>query len=516
VNRRHAGGLIALLAIALTALTSSPALAAAGGLDPAFDGDGKRVLPFDGYAAQVLVQPDGKIVVAGTAGDDFAVWRLLPSGAPDTGFDGDGTAIVQFGGDDRARGAALQPDGKIVVAGSSFNVTSQIAVARLSTDGSLDKSFSPEGADGDGKKLFSYVGQYGASAVLIDRDGGIVLPGAADGDFAVAHLDSKGEVGGTVFEPADFGATEAPTAAAMAADGRIVLAGTSYQAGLVAQPGAAVARYRTDGKLDTTLNATGKLPLELPRPAAVMVQRDGKIVLASGAEDIKDPLTSVTRLSAAGAPDTTFGRGGSVPVDFEGRDVPAGAALQHDGKIVVAATAGARIGTARVSSAGVLDPSFGVGGRSIFGFGDENAAQAVALQPDGRLVVAARTAIGATTHLAVARLLADPPPLAGGPTGPLPLVPRCAGQRATIVGTHGRDTLRGTRRADVIVARGGDDRVIARGGNDLVCGGSGDDRLSGGRGRDRLRGGTGRDVLAGGPGRDRLIGGPGRDHFHDQ
>jgi Ca2+-binding RTX toxin-like protein len=70
---------------------------------------------------------------------------------------------------------------------------------------------------------------------------------------------------------------------------------------------------------------------------------------------------------------------------------------------------------------------------------------------------------------------------------------RCAGRRATIVGTPGRDRLRGTRRADVIVALGGKDRVKAGRGRDLVCGGRGNDRLFGGRGRDRLIGGPGRD-----------------------
>jgi Tol biopolymer transport system component len=86
----------------------------------------------------------------------------------------------------------------------------------------------------------------------------------------------------------------------------------------------------------------------------------------------------------------------------------------------------------------------------------------------------------------------SPPPAQPGRTLP-PRAPRCAGRRATIVGTPGRDRLRGTRRADVIVALGGNDRVTAGRGRDLVCGGRGNDRLFGGRGRDRLIGGPGRD-----------------------
>ena len=90
-----------------------------------------------------------------------------------------------------------------------------------------------------------------------------------------------------------------------------------------------------------------------------------------------------------------------------------------------------------------------------------------------------------------------PPPGGGGPapggTVPPRATPRCAGRRATIVGTPGRDRLRGTRRADVIVALRGNDRVAAGAGRDIVCGGAGDDHLIGGRGRDRLLGGPGRD-----------------------
>jgi Ca2+-binding RTX toxin-like protein len=97
---------------------------------------------------------------------------------------------------------------------------------------------------------------------------------------------------------------------------------------------------------------------------------------------------------------------------------------------------------------------------------------------------------------------------------------RCAGARATIVGTAGADRIRGTARRDVIAGGTGADRIAGLGGDDLICGGPGDDLVSGGPGRDRLlgqagadrlRGGAGRDALSGGAGPDRLIGGAGLD-----
>ena len=146
----------------------------------------------------------------------------------------------------------------------------------------------------------------------------------------------------------------------------------------------------------------------------------------------------------------------------------------------------------------------------------------------------------------MARLEGDPPaggrrrpggPAApGGVPGAGPTVPRCAGKRATIVGTARRDLLRGTRRADVIVALGGNDRVkppaattwsaagparqpAGESGRDRLLGGPGNDHLTGGPGNDRLLGQSGRDRLlggaastaAGGGGRDSCAGGVGRD-----
>jgi Ca2+-binding RTX toxin-like protein len=90
---------------------------------------------------------------------------------------------------------------------------------------------------------------------------------------------------------------------------------------------------------------------------------------------------------------------------------------------------------------------------------------------------------------------------------------RCAGLKATIVGTAGPNTLRGTPRADVIAGLGGNDTISGLGGNDVVCGGAGNDTIAGGPGNDRLAGEAGNDSLNGGPGNDSLVGGPGLDRL---
>ena len=233
---------------------------------------------------------------------------------------------------------------------------------------------------------------------------------------------------------------------------------------------------------------------------------------------------AITRLLDSGAVDGSFGLAGTTLVDAGGSNGEgADLALQPDGKIVVAGatSAGNRdMLVARFQPAGVLDTTFGVGGVRTVDFGGKDAATGVALQRDGRVLVAGTG--GTALDVALARLEGDPQPAGGAPGGgtapgggasarPGTAIPRCAGLRATIVGTARRDVLRGTRRRDVIAGLAGDDVIPGLGGDDVICGGPGADTILGGPGADRLLGQAGRDVLDGGAGRDILAGGTGRD-----
>ena len=505
-----------VLVLLLTALPGL-AQAAPGDLDPSFDGDGLRTFGADAgdTAKAVLVQPDGKLVLAGHGAANFAVARLNPDGITDLSFDG-GMTGADFGGFDFGDAAALQPDGKIVVAGHT-DANQDIAVARFDTEGSLDASFDPGGADGPGKKVFGYGGFDIANAVLVQPDGKIVVAGTGNGDFAVTRLNPDGSFD-TSFDGdgtagADFGGADYGYAVALQPDGRIVVAGSAGGEDV------GVARFNPTGPADDTLDTTfggngtkrfGYGGYEAAH--AVLVQPDARIVLAGdGGPDRK---IAVTRLGPNGSFDDGFGAGGTAWVDFGGVGYGWAAALQRDGKLVVAGTRPGDeddFAIARLQPGGALDTTFGGDGRTTVDFGGEDSAFSVALQADGRIVVAGDTTVG--TDFAVARLQGDPPPSGG--TGPAQGggrgVPRCVGRRATIVGTARRDTLRGTPRADVIVALGGHDRIRAGRGNDLVCGGAGNDDIAGQPGRDRLFGGPGNDRLTGGRARDRCLGGSGRD-----
>jgi uncharacterized delta-60 repeat protein len=507
----------ALLPILLPLLLAPTALAAsAGDVDPSFDGDGKAILPFVGSPRALLVQPDGKLVVAGTNDENLGAWRLNPDGSPDRGFDGDGAAVVDFGGSEWVSAAALQPDGKIVLAGGT-------SFARLGAGGALDKTFGPGGEDGDGKTIVNAGGDaLSVDAVVVQADGKLALVGSRWGyqkpaDFVITRLRSDGSPDAAKApEPADFGGEDWVVAGAPAPGGKILAVGTTRASGApMSEDVVAVARWSADASLDKTFAGTGKKKLGPGKPVAVVAQPDGGVLVVLRAEN-GDP--SVTRLTNEGDVDATFGDAGTSKALFDGEklaDVFA-AAVRPDGRAYVAGTpvGATAFGVARLGMTGVLDPGFGLGGTASVEFDQVSVSAAAALQADGKLVVAGATLKGVAARLAVVRLFGDatPPPTAEPVPGGTPAVqPRCGGRPATIVGSARSDTLRGNPRADVIVALGGSDKVLARGGNDLVGGGAGNDRLNGGRGRDLLAGGAGRDRLAGGAGRDRCVGAAGPD-----
>jgi uncharacterized delta-60 repeat protein len=155
-----------------------------GILDVSFNGTGFVTTNFGGIdrATAVTLQPDGKIVAAGNTDTKFAgLVRYLPNGLPDPNFGNDGKVLVDFGagGENGLYGVALQPDGKIVVVGTAFTAStnpfmSDFALARYLPNGSLDTRF------GNGGKVITNFGGNVEAAVAIaiqPRDGRLVLAG---------------------------------------------------------------------------------------------------------------------------------------------------------------------------------------------------------------------------------------------------------------------------------------------------------------------------------------------------
>jgi uncharacterized delta-60 repeat protein len=256
----------------------------------------------------VLAQRNRRIVVAGgdLATSRFCVARLMPGGKIDTTFGPGGKRRIVLGGNEgSAFGAALQPDGKVVVVGDS---DFRVAVARLNTNGTLDATFS-----GDGKAFFSWGPIGRAMAVLVLPNGKLLVAGFSGpegGDIAGRAPAGERRAGTRRSAPAERRrSTSGHRVRARGrpqANGRILVAGRSSTAGAV------VARLRANGALDP----------------------DGRIVLAGYSQGTED--VAVARLNADGSLDASFGNGGKATVDFGAATFGNAVALQADGRIVVA------------------------------------------------------------------------------------------------------------------------------------------------------------------------------------
>jgi uncharacterized delta-60 repeat protein len=498
------------LVAGLLALAAAVALGAAGDLDPGFDGDGTRTIDLGGFesARDVVIQPDGKLVVAGTAAESAVVLRLNPDGSLDPGFEVDGLSGIDAGGVEVAEALALQPDGKVVVAGSKTAVggTSEVLVARLNADGLADAGF---GGVGLGRRTIGSGGLDYAEAVALQPDGKILIAGTAgpEARLLVARLNPDGSndagfgQGGAV--GLDFGGNDVASAVSVQRDGKIVVAGTTS-----AGQDVAVARLAADGSLDAGFGTGGRRVIDyggIDGGRALALQPDGKILI--GGFGSSGTAMTVARLKRDGSFDARFDGDGIFGANLRADDRGLALSLQPDGKIVLAGHSGDDVAIARVQPGGGLDTTFDRDGRRTIDLGGADRASGVALRADGGMVLAGN----AGQDAAILRLQGDPGAAGAGPRadGPAPrggsATPRCRGRRATIVGTAAPNALRGTDRADVIVGLGGDDVVRAGGGADVVCGGDGADRLIGGPGSDRLVGGAGRDRCLGGPQPDRAV-----------
>jgi uncharacterized delta-60 repeat protein len=577
-----------IVAVGVTLLASvSAAPAAPGDLDPSF-GNGGIVLTGRVLVISVAVQPDGRIVGAGPVwqGGDEVDWGLVrynADGTIDSSFGDGGVVMTDFGGNyDYPNELALQPDGKVVVAGYVGDVSGEgrdFGVARYNIDGSLDAGFGTRGV-----VTTDLGGIDNSEALLLEPDGKIVLAGLSGDDVALARYTVDGML------DTGFGGGGTVTAE---------IEGAQFVGGLVAQDGGRIlvvgntgfdvllARFTADGVLDAGFGAGGLIIHDVGVGNHVydaVVRPDGRIV-AVGPTVSLDFMVVGFRVD--GTLDDRFGVGGLVTTSFFGDDdIPSAVKLQPDGAILVAgltATAGGDdsidedYALARYLPDGTLDAGFGSGGVVTTDInGDNDGASALALQPDGRIVVAGIEALvrylpdgpvipptvaitggRCPAHDQVSGIISlrvDPaeatvtatssnqtlvpdanlivsgtgqdrelritaaPELSGTAT----VTVRAEGDDGTgslaievAVGTARPDTLPGGDGHDLLFGREQADTLTGLGGTDLLCGGNGTDHLDGGDHDDGIFGQNGKDRLSGGPGADLFSGGPGVDTVVD-
>lgn len=528
-------GTVALLAAAtLGVLATAPAAGAAWAPDPSFGGTGFALIDEPGAKNEqlhdVVLLPDGKILGAGSRGSSsgFLLVRANPDGSVDNGF---GSAGVRVELDTNAPGSPrglsdieLTPDGKIVASGLTRNATlaNGFGIARFLADGAPDPGF------GTGGRVSLDVPTSGeAIAVALAPGGEVVATGrSVSGEAPVGRVTAAGEpdgsfgLGGLRYLDPSTG-TDQGRAIHAFADGSLLIGGNSGDGAFLAKldvNGEPVAGFGTAG---VAVHDLGTAASESGTIHDLHVLADGRILAAGSASSAPGGVTLlfVARFTPSGDLDPGFASGGVFRADPTGEADEANAmAVLPDGRILVAGTRDSdptKSGDTwllRLTADGQPDPSFGPGGELIASASaGSDAASGLALQPDGRAVVAGNSFGGDSSGLQLMLgRFAEAVPAAPAAA---PRIIRCKGRVATIVGTRKRDRLVGTRKRDVIVAFGGNDLILARGGNDIVCAGAGRDVARGGGGRDLLLGQAGPDVLRGGKARDTLLGHRGNDRL---
>lgn len=434
--------------LALLVATVSSVLIGACATGPFFPGD------IQASARALAVQPDGKLVLAGTAGTGnrlaFALARYLPEGGLDPAFGTGGKLTTHFKGSPSyarflagayARGIAIQPDGKLVAAGvvsigGLTRVRLDYALARYHADGSLDRTFGVEGT------VTTQIDQntYNVPTLALQPDGKLIVAGEAlVGDrtvFALVRylpdgsLDRTFGAGGKVttdFAAGRSASSFAPSfvrAVAVQPDGKLVAAGFHVAGG---RDHFALARYLPDGGLDPEFGLGGTVaavvafgikgpitPSFVGRGAfALVLQPDGKLIAAGATEALNGRVVfAVARFLPDGKLDRSFGPAGTVATDFGDGGVAFALVLQPDGKVVAAGATGrgdfavGKFALARYLPTGHLDRSFGTDGKVISDFGWRGVL-ALGLQPDGKLVAAGAAEIGDRRAFALARYLSD-------------------------------------------------------------------------------------------------------------
>lgn len=360
--------LLSLLAATAAALAMLPALASAdaGDLDPSFGGDGRATIDVlsNDFGFGAALDPDGRILIAGDvdfpADRTVGLARLAADGPPDALFGG-GTGFVTSNPtvavSDFTENVQLQPDGKILVGGS---YDGSVGIHRYNTDGLPDTGFS-----GDGVVKDSFGHPQSAGGVLPLPGGKLLWFGRGAYPAGVHDLD--------------------------------------------------LVRYNANGSLDATFGAGGLVThsirpgTDLEQYHAALVQPDGKILIGGEIQRGANGLDwTVARFNPDGSFDQSFDNDGRLATPFSGDDFLHDMVVQPDGKIVAV---GSRTATtldivlARYLPDGSLDKTFSGNGKQAIDLGGDEIGRGLVLQPDGKLVVSGETdAAGGDDDMVVSRL----------------------------------------------------------------------------------------------------------------
>jgi uncharacterized delta-60 repeat protein len=435
-----------VIGVVLSLVVAASAHAAIGDLDTSFGAPNGFVLTGQMGAnlngGGVLVDPSdpsGRIVVRanqfiGSTTEMFGLVRYLPSGALDHDFNGTGMNFQQLAGRTHSVALAMAPapGGKLLIGGSTTDgTTRQFMAARFTDAGALDSSFDPTGNPpgtvetdllGSTHEDITGLGLLSSSKIA-------AVGSAQGGALEYFRYTETGAVDLSPVADTFTGVTSISPTSMAVAPGDKVLVGGFATVGTSDQ--LFVARLLSDGTPDSTFGTAGittfnvGTPTGTDRANAIALQPDGSVVIVGTADvDESAPQAVVARVTSGGGLDPGFGSGGVTLLSPGANKSAANAvALQPNGKVLVAGEANV-IGEGsgdfalmRLNSNGTLDPTFGSGGvaiHSLVAAGD--IAAGVALQPDGNVVLAGST-FDTSSDVGVARFLGGEVPTPGSATG---------------------------------------------------------------------------------------------------
>lgn len=450
----------AVLVAAMLVAPAAGAATRNGDLDPNFGSAGETFIDTgdgDGSWVDMVRLPDGKLLLGGSydaglpTGVDMVVARLNADGSPDTTFSFDGKVEIVVGpGESRDTlfGMLTQPDGRIVLAGTADSPDPadgvDMAIVRLTANGLLDNTF------GVGGKVFIDFGLGGAEAdeqargIARFADGKLIVAGAtpvtgAGYDMALVKLNVDGSrdtsfgIGGRAtvrFQLSAVFLNEYALSVAIDSQGRIVVAGgTSKNSS--ADSDFAVARLLGNGQLDPSFSGDGRhtVAFDIADPFAdiaygLLVEADDSITLIGTASDV-DADMAVLRLQPDGSPTPGFGTAGRVTIPFDlggagDNSEFAVGGLSYDGRLLVVGTGIVDFGgpqseqvtmLAQLLPNGQLDPDFGQNGKVVMAstFGGMGMATTTAIRDGtGRVVLGSIAATAGNRYgLAAQAIIVD-------------------------------------------------------------------------------------------------------------
>lgn len=448
---------VGVVASCVEALEGRRLLSGAGTLDTNFNTTGivEKLYKSDANdAIDSVVQPDGKVVVIGDADDGFSkdivISRFNADGSEDTSFGTNGKFFFDLNFDEIGTSVRLQPDGKIVFGGFSENSngtvpTSTMIVGRLNADGTFDSSFNL----GNGFFGFGPIQSGGfdvCADVAIDPTSGVIYAGgssgsATSGGVAVVAITPDGQFdtafgsnGIAVGSSSGLTSIDVGTGMAWTPSGLLL---SGFEVNAIGQHSRMiVTKFTLAGAVDTTFGTSGTASASFGRNVEIGADvavdpangsiyvtgttADGSVTLSPGvpagpkgagatAADF-----ALARFTAAGMLDTTFGTGGKVTRDFSGGlDGASGVVVQSDGKVLVAggtevvATGKSDFASCRFNTDGTIDVTYGTSGDMVADLGGSDGAFQVRLDPDGTIYLVGHSKGDSGNFLAVIRELND-------------------------------------------------------------------------------------------------------------